>query len=264
MKNIQRDSRGRIPQIWSIESALEESKKFNSRKEFRTRSSSAYQLLVRKGLAHLINLPGKRHRLTNWEIFCSLKKSKSWAEFREIYPKEYTAFSKRKKSIHKSAFIHLGISQTGFKWDEESILNEAKKYNFRSEFSSMAPGAYDAAHRQGMLDKACLHMTPLQSDFDAVYIWTALIEVDRRLVKVGVTSRRLGYTRIDFVSRKSGYQAKDISILECENALTIEKTLKKIGSSADLPVFSGSSEFLWMNESEYEQALEVMRNGSKN
>lgn len=258
LKTIRRDKNGRIPQIWTIDSAIEESKKYNTKKEFRLMANSAYQYLVRHKKIHLVCLPGKRHRLDTWEIFCALKKSKSWGDFRLDHPKEYTAFYKRKSSIPKSAYSHLGLSKTAKRWTEESIRNEAKKYEHKSHFCKGSPGAYDAAQNYGILRSVCSHMKPLQSDFDCVYMWTSERSGKETLVKFGVTSKRLGITRIKFVESKSGYKAKEIIISENKNSLGIESTLKSIGRSAELSGFSGSSEFFWLTDSQIKKAKEVI------
>lgn len=260
LRNIKRDSYGRIPQQWDAASALEESKQYGSRKEFRTNSNSAYQYLRRHKMLDQVMLPGKRHRLDTWEIFCSLKKSANWLDFRERFPKEYTAFHKRKSTIQESAFSHLGKSKTSKRWTREAIKKEAKKYNHKSDFMRLSSGAYDAAYKQNIVDEVCLHMAPLQSDFNCVYMWVAKKEKHRTLVKFGVTSKRLGKTRISFVEKKSGHKAISVIITDCKNALSVEKLLKSIGHNAGLSGFSGATEFYWLDNLQLKKAKEVIEN----
>lgn len=260
LKNIKRDSLGRIPQKWCRESALEEAKKYSSKKDFRTKSNSAYQYLVRHKMIDQVMLPGKRHRLDTWEILCSLKKSNDWLDFRERFPKEYTAFHKRKSTIPDSAFSHLGTSKTAKRWTKEAIKKEAKKYDCRSDFGKFAAGAYDAAFKQKIIDEVCAHMVPLQSDFNRVYMWVAKQEKHRSLVKFGVTSKRLGKTRINFVESKSGYKAVSVTIADCNNALSVEKALKSIGRNAGLTGFSGATEFYWLDENQINEAERIIEN----
>lgn len=260
LKDIKRDASGRIPQKWDCESALEESKKYKSRKEFRTKSNSAYQYLRRHKMLDQVMLPGKRHRLDTWEIFCSLKKSANWLDFRERFPKEYSAFHKRKSTIPESAFSHLGRSKTSKRWTKEVIRKEAKKYNHRSDFMRLSSGAYDAACKKNIIEEACRHMIPLQSDFNCVYMWIAKQEKHRSLVKFGVTSKRLGNTRINFVESKSGYKAISVTMADCKNALSVEKSLKSIGRNAGFSGFSGATEFYWLNENQLNEAKRIIEN----
>jgi hypothetical protein len=259
LKNVKRDARGRIPQLWTIDSAVNESKKYEDLKDFRTDSNSAYQYLVRKKSIGLANLNGKRHRVTDWEIFCSLKKSKDWTDFRINFPKDYITFSKRKGKIDKRAYEHLGVPKTAKRWTKETIEAEARKYKIRGDFWKKSSGAYSAASDLGILKDVCRHMQSKTSDYNCIYMWTADEKSDLRLVKIGVTSLRLGHTRIEFVERKSGFPASDLLIAECEDALFIESEAKKIGCPAVLPLFSGSSEFFWVDRCQYEKIERIIK-----
>ena len=45
------------------------------------------------------------------------------------------------------------------KWSYNRVKKEAKKYDSRSEFYKIAPGAYASARKNGWLDEVCSHMT---------------------------------------------------------------------------------------------------------
>ena len=256
----ERDSAGRIPQIWSLESAISEARKYENRKDFRLNQNSAYQYLVRHGAIGLIPTSGKRHRLDTWEIFCSLKKCKTWSQFRSEYPKEYTAFHKRNSIIHVSAYSHLGFSKTAKRWDLDAIKAESKKYTCRSDFAKKSSGAYDAALNMNAINDVCSHMERNTSDFDCIYMWEAKKFSGRTLVKFGVTSERLGFSRLKFVENKSGFKAISCIFKRSNNALFLEKKLQSIGESAGLSGFSGSSEFFWLNDEQLKIAIEVIKN----
>lgn len=264
-KITERDERGRIPQIWDLESAKEEAKKYKTRKEFRVFSNSAYQFLARNNSLSDIDLPiTKHHRFPEFEIFCALKKSKSWEFFRNNYKKEYYSFCRRRNIIDSSAYSHMGISKTSFRWSEEEILKEAKKYKHKSEFSKEASGAYDAAIKLGVLREACKHMVPLNSEFNCIYVWTAKNNNSNRLIKVGVTSKRLGNRRIKFVEKKSGFSATEIIIADSINPTKLESRLISMGVKEEMPCFSGSTEFIWVNESQYQRIKKEIENEAKN
>lgn len=254
-----RDELGRIPQVWTEEKALLESKKYKTKKEFRTKCNSAYQYIVRKGLTGKLNLEGKRHRLDNWDVFCAAKKCNDISEFSSMFPSEYSAFLKRK--IDKDLLSHMPLSKTGKKWNHNNVAIKAMEYSFRSDFSKFASGAYDYAQNHGILDSVCSHMTHRNSDYDCAYIWTALQSNGFRLLKVGVTSKRLGTTRIDSVAKASSFTPTDILIYNCGNeSLSIERELKKTGQRADIGVFDGSTEFIIVNEKEYLKCKELLCN----
>lgn len=264
-KITERDERGRIPQIWDLESAKQEAKKYLTRKDFRISSNSAYQFLVRNNALGSIDLPiAKHHRFPEFEIFCALKKSTSWEFFRTNYRKEYFSFCKRRKAIDPSAYSHLGLSKTCFRWSEEEISKEAKKYKHKSDFIRGSSGAYDAAIKSGLLRKVCKHMVPLNSEFNCIYMWTAKKNNSNRLIKVGVTSKRLGNRRIKFVEKKSGFLSTELIIAESINATKLESNFLSIGVKAEMPRFSGSTEFIWVNEDQYQRIKKEIENEAKN
>lgn len=259
----ERDENGRIPQLWTVEKAIAESRKYKTRKDFRSGSNSAYQYLVRHKKLDSICLDGKRNRLSDWDIICSIRFCNSWREFRELRPKEYSAFHKRKDRFHADVYANLGVSKTALRWTKEEVLKEALNYKTRSEFSSKSSGAYDSAQKLGILNEACSHMKSLTSDFDCVYVWTAKKTKHKRVVKVGVTSVRLGLTRINFVEKKSGFKATEIVMCECDEATIVEIELKGIGKKYDVGVFSGSTEFLEVSNFEYKKILEILNDKAK-
>ena len=61
------------------------------------------------------------------------------------------------KKWRKNIFPRI-VSTKATKWTKEKILDEAKKYNSRSDFSKKANGAYKKAKEKGYLDEVCAHM----------------------------------------------------------------------------------------------------------
>jgi hypothetical protein len=47
-------------------------------------------------------------------------------------------------------------------WTEEMILASAKKYKSRSQWEQKNSRSYGAAHRRGLVDKACAHMKEIR------------------------------------------------------------------------------------------------------
>lgn len=252
----ERDEKGRIPQVWTIKKALAESEKFKTRKEFRTLSNSAYQYLIRKNSTHLMSFSTeiKRHRLSDFDVICAIKSCQTRDEMRKRFSGEHSAASKRK---HLSVIFndHFGRGKTNRYWSKEKVMLVAKDYSSRSDFCYENAGAYDYAMNNGFLDEACAHMESLKSDYDSVYMWCAN-GVD--VYKVGVTSQRLGEWRIGNVSKKSGLNPSGLIIVKSNRALEAEKKLMKIGISANLSDFNGSSEFRIFSDVEYQEAYGVI------
>lgn len=264
LSGIKRDEFGRIPSIWTKEKVILEATKYSCKKDFRLKSNSAYQYAVKHKFINEINIhTNKRHRVTDWDVFCSVKKSNSIFEFRTLYSKEYYAYTKRKKRYHHSLTSHMPRSKTERYWDHEKTYQEAKKYKYKSDFSRNSSGAYDYAMKNGILKDVTSHMDSLTSDFNVVYIWTAKKKGSYRVIKVGVTSKRLGLTRIFFVARKSGFSPAEVVTVDCSDALSIERKLLSMGEPANLDGFSGSSEFVKVNDNQYEKIIEEVSKWSR-
>jgi hypothetical protein len=54
-----------------------------------------------------------------------------------------------------------GLGSGYSKWNIDNLTLEASKFNSRVDFSNQSKGAYQSAHRQGVLDDICGHMIPL-------------------------------------------------------------------------------------------------------
>lgn len=249
----ERDEKGRIPQIWTTEKAILESKKYNTRKEFRKESRSAYQYLVRKKCTHLLNFEKevKRHRVSDFDVICAIKSCSTRKEMSERFPGEHSAASKR-THINKIYNDHFGRGKTSRYWNKRRVLECARRFETRSDFALFESGAYDHAHANGYIEEACSHMERKLSEYDVAYFWVSggKKEDGSRLVKVGVTSKRLGLTRIYQVARKHFLTPLEIFTFESKEALSIEKEMKKFGDSAGFSGVDGSSEFYYMSNEE--------------
>ena len=47
-------------------------------------------------------------------------------------------------------------------WTYELLYEEAKKYNTKKDFFEQSPSAYSSAHKMGIINEVCSHMTPLK------------------------------------------------------------------------------------------------------
>lgn len=254
-----RDEKGRIPAKWTIENALKEASKYKTKKEFRLKSNSAYQYLVRKKSLYLISgmEEGKRHRVSDWDVICAIKSCQSRSEMMRRFYGEYCAVPKRDhlKSIYQT---HFGRGKTTRYWTKEKAILEAKKYNFRSDFCRKSSGAYEYVMNNGLAKLAFSHMQRPLSDFDVVYLWTTRLN-GRLAAKVGVTSRRLGMERIKSVSEKSSLEPIDVFVVSSGIALKAENKIKKIGTPCGVSGFNGCSELFFVSCSDLQKIKRIMR-----
>lgn len=262
----ERDEGGRIPQIWTVEKALDKSKGFSTRKDFRKSEPSAYSYLVRKKSAHLLHFEKevKRHRVSDFDVICAIKSCSTRKEMHDRFPGEHSAANKRShiKSIYND---HFGRGKTSRYWNKRKVLECARRFETRSDFCVNESGAYEYAYNNGFIDEACAHMERKKSEYNVAYFWIAQQEnqSENHLVKVGVTSKRLGLARIYQVARKHELSPEKIFIIESGDALSIESEMKKIGSAAGFSGTDGSSEFYYMSDNELESIKRMRRWQSK-
>lgn len=247
-----RDALGRFPQLWTVEKALEKSKQFQTRKEFRHNCRSAYAYLVKKKKTSLLKFENevKLHLVDYFDVICDIKKCTTRSDLFKNYPSSYSAVFNHMhlKIIYDS---HFGRGKTSKWWNDERAIAEAKKYKQRSDFSKLSSGAYEYVLRNGIEEKAFAHMDSLNSDYDSVYIWVSdRTENGKTIAKVGVTSKRLGFERIKSVSRKSGIRAVSVYMMETSTALDVERDIKRKYPQVGLSGFNGCTEFISITEEE--------------
>lgn len=180
----------------------------------------------------------KRHFVDDEELIELIKSYSTYSEFRNS--KEYTIAMKR--GLHDYAISIFGYGKTTKRWDEKSCIDEAKKFSTRSEFCKNSSGAYDAALGFGILGECCNHMKRPICDADVCYIWGRQ-EGGSFICKAGITSSRLGLSRIEYVSRKSGITPEFAWYFISDKARDMEKKILELGEIANLNDVSGWTEF---------------------
>ena len=127
------------------------------------------------------------------------------------------------------------------RWTIEEILNEAKKYNTRSEFMKNSPYVYGLASKMKMIDDACSHMKLLQrkkwTKEDAAY--EALKYKTKGEFQKGsngcyLVSSRNGWLNEICSHMKDGYEEKKIynseNVIETLSHYEKMEELKKSGT----------------------------------
>ena len=143
-------------------------------------------------------------------------------------------------------------------WDFESVSKEALKFSYREEFRVGSAGAAHWAIRNGVWDTVCAHMDlASKSDYDCVYIWKPDGFDD--LYKIGVTSKRLGVKRIEYVAGNNGMDVDLFYMRNTPDALRKEKEMLSLGRAATFSNdFNGFSEFRHLTDGEFLECLRIM------
>jgi len=155
------------------------------------------------------------------------------------------------------------FSTTG---DYDKLFEEAMKYNTMSEFKTSKRGAWAVAEGyEGLLEEIEIFMmpSPTTCDNDAIYVWEAVGHYGldgSKVYKIGVTSWRLGNSRIKTVAAEASMEAKIIRLVNIDKAFKIEKELLSYGEDACFKGFGGATEFRIIKWWKFEKMLEVLDN----
>lgn len=143
-------------------------------------------------------------------------------------------------------------------WDFDAVAEEALKYSHREEFRVGSAGAAQWAARNGVWDTVCSHMDlASRSDYDCVYIWKPEGFCD--VYKIGVTSKRLGAKRIEYVSGNYGMSVELLYLKHTTDALPKEKEMLSLGKPAKVSRnWDGFSEFRHLSDSQFLECLRIM------
>lgn len=146
---------------WTKKAVLEEALKYNSIAEFNSANPSAYSAALNLGLkneikSHMTNLRRPDGYWTKERVLKEAKKYNTKSEFHKNAPSAF-AYSK-KLGIRDECYQHMKKPSRTQKWTKDKIIEEALKYNSRSDFQKGSRGAYKAANAQGIRDEVCAHM----------------------------------------------------------------------------------------------------------
>lgn len=195
----------------------------------------------------------------HYHPFCALwkaaKESVDRKDFKTRFPGQHSAAHKR--GLMRELCSHMPPPKTRGVWSFCKLLKVAGDHSTMVEFMRAHSGGYDYAQKIGAIDIISSRMQRRISDYDAIYIW-GFWRAEQLICKFGVTSQRLGSTRIDYVSKRGGLPVHFYILAKSKNAHQWEALVKEIGGAANLGKFSGSTEFRKITNQELTRAYEVL------
>ena len=146
---------------WTAENILNEAKKYKTKKEWRENSGGSYSAAQKKNLlkdasAHMRVLNPKGKWSETNTIINEARKYSSKSEWQNKSVGSYEA-AKRLK-IFEKASKHMKRPQVIFKWTKENILQDAKRFKYKTDWIRTSRSAYDAAKSLGCMEEATQHM----------------------------------------------------------------------------------------------------------
>lgn len=217
------------PGYWTKNRCAEEALKYGSRKIFQTSCESAYTKARRNGwldevCAHMERKIKPSGYWSKKRCCLEAQKYKSRLEFQKGNESAYT--SARKNKWLESACRHMSEkSKPNGHWTKQACLDEALKYDTRTDFSVKSNGAYKVALKNKWVDEICTHMVPIGN----LYMRAIYLVINMRLNKVyiGLTSnierRKAEHAKGSRTKSTQIISEKDTDFIQLSHYVSVEK-----------------------------------------
>lgn len=155
---------------WDFEKLQKEALKYETRREFKFKDYRAYGAAVNWNILNLIcsHMPSASNREhTDEEIRTEALKYTSRTQFARRGKGFYLSARRKGKEFLSKICSHMpkrvdtkGKNSCRFKWTNEALILEAKKYSTITSFRTSNPSAYSLSYSRGILKLVCCHMKP--------------------------------------------------------------------------------------------------------
>lgn len=247
---------------WTLERCKAEAAKYNSQAEWRKSSDASVQIAhkngwIRECTAHMQITQKPYGYWTAEKCLEASKPYKNSQEWKDSDKHSYDAAIRLGVLAECKAHMSRKYPDALLKWDKESCLASAKKYNTVADWKRAEAGAYKRARELGYKTECIAHMEDRRpSDNDAIYCWKAvgLTYNGKQVYKVGVTSARLGNQRIQMVAAKARIEYEIVFLLGGFGCATdIEDEMLLIGDDPLYCDMDGATEFRALSDEQLEQ-----------
>ena len=140
-------------------------------------------------------------------------------------------------------------------WTFDRCMEDAAKYETRSDWVSASGGASMSARGNGWFDQCTAHMKSAHhgSDNNVIYVWR---DAETDLHKIGITSDRIGEGRIGLCGAGNNMDPRIVFMLKVEDARAVEAELLKLGTDPELDSsIDGYTEFRVLTNEELGKAV---------
>ena len=253
---------GRKPNgYWTFENCKTEGQKYSSRYEWMRNSRGSYNAARRNEWLDQI-IPESHHTVArgHWDDFENCKaEGQKYSSRGEWWRNSGSSY----KAARRNGWLDQIIPESRNTvppghWDDfENCKAEGQKYSSRSEWQVNSKGSYEAARVNGCISQIIPGTADGTTDNDAVYMYGLHITgVD--LFKFGVTSMSRNTQRIENVARKANTIARDVLMVEVEDARDVERKLLELGEKQDFYKGDGYTEMRVLKPSEVLRARRIM------
>lgn len=130
----------------------------------------------------------KRVMLRYWNKTRCKREAMRFKSYSDFYTYSQSAYRRAQEMGWLKDYTWLERSHKVWRWSEETVMEEARKYNTRSQFQRGSKGAYLYAWRHGLLDKMDWFV---EFDDDTVKFMNQLFgKIFRLLTSVGLSATK--------------------------------------------------------------------------
>ncbi len=247
--------------IWTFNKIAKKALKYKTRYEFQSGDENAYAAARARDILDTV-CQHMEKRFTSWSFDLLLEEARKYKTRNEFKTKNECAYqSARTRGVLDKVCIHMEKAHKN--WTNDNIQKEAFKYSTRSSFQKNSQYAYILSIKKGILETVCSHMTrktdsKVASDNNIIYLWNIK---DTNVYKIGVTSKKRGYARINEVSRKHNIEAVVLAYVKVDDAFSIENELHNTfnGGQDIITKGDGVTEFKTLEYYEVVEALDYIK-----
>ena len=249
---------------WTLERCKKAWSSYSSIKEFASKEASTYAAVKKNGWLKEMreSLESKKAPNGHWtlkrckEIWLSCE---SITDFMTKYPSTYSAVCKNGWIARMRKDFPDALAPKGY-WTLAKCRRAWRSCSSITEFVEKFGAAYSSCKRRGWLDAMRSELPPdyRYTSNDIVYLWkTGLLQNGKPVYKIGVTSKRRGKKRIEYVAKKHGTTHTVLRYEQCADAIAIENAVLDIATPVNCIDGDGASEMFFATGEELNLILNL-------
>ena len=212
---------------WTKDTVRAEAKLYTSRNKFQRNSRGAYWAANKLGIYDEVcsHMESKSKLKGYWNEEHIKIEAKKYISRSEFQIKSGTAYAKARKSgILDNVCSHMPKRKERKRmWYEDKIINEARKFESKTEFARGSSGAYAAALKLGILDDVCIHMDIPEFIINTRYIYIFEFEDNSAYIGISFNPEKRINQHIQETKRKSGIHKKITSDIPYKTIILDDK-----------------------------------------
>lgn len=229
--------------------------RFNTRRDLELADSPVYQKCLREGWLQEFFGDPLKVAFTEEDIIEEASLYETRVDFKRGSPNHYSAANRL--GLMDELIPHKQLRDLTYDFCKQ----ELSKYSSITEVRKEDESLWEKSHKLGLFEELGMESSGTVSDNDAIYVIKTPLRVDGNVVyKVGVTSVKLGDTRVNRVISASGLNSELVILtaVKCK-ATALETELLKVGQVVTFEdKFDGCTEYRAYSPKQMEKVMKTI------